>query len=256
MTPPPDADREPDADVLAELAARLLFPFLRTAARLAARFRLPLDRVTELTQLAYFQELRRRRPRDLSGVAADLGVSLRTAGTLSQKLKGDFLKPELDVRPLRELTALLLDGPQRRSRLLAAADDDERGRRERALDVLLGNGWVSARDDGDDPLLSLTGTLRSFVSDDLDRRLDGLSHQLEIVEQSAAQRFVLRNDDTARGRTWFFAARPDAVAALIEETVRELRHRVIDLEETALREGDYQRFGVTLAITPVEEDDR
>ena len=37
------------------------------------------------------------------GIMAALGISLRTAGTLNRRLKGDFLTAELEVRPLRAL---------------------------------------------------------------------------------------------------------------------------------------------------------
>ncbi len=87
----------------------------------------------------------------------------------------------------------------------------------------------------------------------LHRRLDGLNHQLDILVSSVHQRFHVGNDDSARARSWFFAAREADVTPFIEETVRTLRHGAIDLEETALAEGDYRRFGVTVAITPVEE---
>ena len=89
---------------------------------------------------------------------------------------------------------------------------------------------------------------------DLDRRFDGLNHQLSILAASVQQRFLVGNDQSARARSWFFAARDADVAPFIEHMVRELRHGAIDLEENALASGPYRRFGVTLAIAPVEVD--
>lgn len=246
-------DQGPDAVV--ELSARLLFSFLRGAARLAARFHMPLPRLVELAQLAYFEELRRRSPRDLAAVADELGVSLRTAGTLNKKLKGDFLAPELEVEPLRALTDVLLDGPRLRSQLLAGLSDEDQPRLLRSLQLLTDNGWLEVDGDEEDPRYALQTELRSFVSDDLDRRIDGLNHQLDILVASVRQRFVAGNDETARARSWFFAARDDDVPEFIERTVRELRHGAIDLEESALTDGSYRRYGVTVAITPVEEEE-
>ena len=243
---------ETPSEAVVGLSGRLLFSLLRGAARLAARFHLPLDRFTELAQLAYFQEHRKRSPRDLSAVADELGVSLRTAGTLNKKLKGDFLAPELEVEPLRALTDVLLDGPRTRQELTDHLDDEDAARISRALELLIDNGWLEVT--GDDERYALQTELRSFVSDDIDRRIDGLNHQLDILVSSVRERFIAGNDQTARARSWFFAAREEDVPKFIEQTVRELRHGAIDLEESALTSGDYRRFGVTVAITPVEEE--
>lgn len=248
-----DPGAEPSAAI--ELVGRMLFAFLRGAAKLAARFEVPMDRFTELAQLAYFQERRRQAPRDLGQVARQLGVSLRTVGSLNKKLRGNFLAPEDEVEPLRQLTDLLLDGPQDRDALLQALDAIDPIRVQRSLAMLEQYGWldVDGPDEGN-PRYALKTRHRSFVSDDLDRRFDGLNHQLSILNASAQQRFLAGNDETARARSWFFAAREADVAPFIEHMVRELRHGAIDLEETALASGSYRRFGVTLAIAPVEVD--
>ncbi|MEZ4317588.1 MAG: hypothetical protein R3F61_08785 [Myxococcota bacterium] len=240
-------------EAVVTLSSRLLFSFLRGAARLATRADLPLDRFVELAQLAYFQELRRDSPRDLASVARRLGVSLRTAGSLNRRARGDFFTPETDVEPLRDLTARLLDGPVRLSVLMGEqGDDEEIVRLERSLHLLRESGWL-VYSDHEDPEIGLATRLRSFVSDDIERRLDGLNHQLDILVASVHQRFHVGNDTSARARSWFFAAREADVSPFIEETVRTLRHGAIDLEESALAQGSYRRFGVTIAITPVED---
>jgi hypothetical protein len=242
------------SDQVVELSARLLFSLLRSAARLAARFDLPLDRLVELTQLAYFQEIRRDAPRDMGRVARKLGVSLRTAGSLSKKMRGDFLAPEVQVQKLRKLTGILLDGPLKKSALLPAMTDGDSIALERALKLLEENDWLSVSGQADDPTYALKTTLRSFVSDDLNRRIDGLNHQLDILTASIQQRFLAGNDKTARARSWFFAARDEDIPGFIEETVKDLRHGAIDLEEAALKTDTYKRYGVTIAITPVGEE--
>ena len=233
----------------------MLFAFLRGAAKLAARFEVPMDRFVELAQLAYFQERRRQSPRDLGLVARKLGVSLCTVGALNKKLRGNFLAPEEEVEPLRQLTDALLDGPRHRGALLDVLDEVDPDRLARSLALLEQYGWLDVQDqDGVDPRYALKTRHRSFVSDDLDRRFDGLNHQLSILAASVQQRFLVGNDQSARARSWFFAARDADVAPFIEHMVRELRHGAIDLEENALASGPYRRFGVTLAIAPVEVD--
>jgi hypothetical protein len=249
----PESQPNGGVDSVVELAGRLLFSMLRSSARLAARFDLPMERWVELAQLAYFQEIRQRSPRDMGRAARRLGVSLRTAGSLNKKLRGDFLVPELEVKPLRDLTNFLLDGPRRHSELAAMFDADQGVWLERSLHLLTEYGWLEVDGEDADRRYALKTEFRSFVSDDLNRRIDGLDHQLDILVSSVQERFVSGNDDTARARSWFFAARDQDVPAFIDQTVRALRHGAIDLEESALNEGPYRRYGVTLAITPVEE---
>src|SRR5438874_39085 len=94
----------------AALALRLVYSLLRAAVRIAARFGLAMDRLLDLAQLAYFEEHRRRAPRDLAQVARQLDLSVRTTGTLHRRFKSDFFAAEREVEPVRRATAVLLKG--------------------------------------------------------------------------------------------------------------------------------------------------
>lgn len=235
--------------VLVELAARLVYSLLKAAVGMAARFGLPLDRLIELTQIAYFEEHRRGAPRDLATVAAQLGVSLRTAGTLNKKLKGEFFAPERDVEPIRRLTGLLTGRDMSLGELRRGTLDLDPDQLRRALRFLIDNGWVEEVD----ARYRIQKTHRSFVTADIDRRIDALNNQIDILSRSVWSGFIEGEQLLSRGRSWVFAARQRDIPEFIERTLSTLRHSAIDLEQAALDEGTFTRYGVTLAFAPIEE---
>lgn len=231
------------------LPSRLVFSLLQAAARLAARVEMPLGQITDLLRTAYFLEYRRRHPRDLAQVAEKLGVSLRTVGTLNRELKGPFYAPETAVEPVRRVTTALLGRPSTVEALVDATGLEVAEVR-RALAQLQEVGWV---EEGDG-VFGLSTTLRSYVTDDLQRRVDGVNHQLAIIADSVWARFVRGNTETATGRSWSFVGRPERVHAALDRVVAQLRAEAVELEEDALAEGVRDRFAMTFAITPLEDD--
>lgn len=236
---------------LVEQSSRVVYSLLKLVARTAARFRLPIDRLTELTRLAYFEELRRQAPRDLDFVARSLGVSYRTAVNLNRAARADFFRPEKEIEPLRRVSAVLVGQARSRDELRDALDDLDDATVDRALGLLEQSGWV-VRDEED--RYAIATALRSYVSDDLDRRIDGLNNHMEVLADSVWARFVEGASETALGRTWVFVARPEDVAEFARQTALAVRHGAVDVEEAALKEGARERFGVTLAFAPLKED--
>lgn len=239
-----------DHEAIEELPSRLVFSLLQAAVRVAARVHMPLDRITELLRTAYFVEYRRRHPRDLDAVAEKLGVSLRTAGTLNRSLKGDFFAPETRVEPLRLITGALLGQP-RTADELEALTGLELAEVKRAIRHLEEVEWATVNEQQQ---VVLSGRFRSYLNDDRQARVDGINHQMAIVADSVWGRFIRRNDQTAAARTWAFAARPEDVEALISRLLPELRAQAIAMEEGALAEGTRVRYGLTVAVAPVEEE--
>jgi hypothetical protein len=245
---PPASERTPE---LVEQSSRVVYSLLKLVVRTAARFRLPIDRLIELTRLAYFEELRRQAPRDLDFVARSLGVSYRTAVNLNRAARADFFRPEKEIEPLRRVCAVLVGQALTRQALTEALDDLDDVTIDRALALLEDSGWIT-RDA--EERYALGATLRSYVSDDLSRRIDGLNNHMEVLADSVWARFVEGAPETALGRTWVFVGRPEDVAAFARKTALAVRHDAVDVEETALKEGGKQRFGVTLAFAPIKED--
>ncbi len=245
----PNPETSSLGDSLVAHSSRIVFSLLRAAVRVAAGFGMPLTRVVQLTQLAYFAELRRDRPRDLAGIAEQLGVSLRTAGTLNRKLRTGFFAPENEVEPMRTVTAALLGSDLRLDELVHATGLDE-PTLARATRLLVEHGWV--QDDGG--VLRMRRGVRSFVAPDASRRIDGLNNQMDVLASSVRHRFAAEPAPTAAGRSWVFAAQRADFTGFVDETVAHMRHRAVDLEEAALRRGTLERYGVTIAFAPVQEE--
>lgn len=241
------ATTQPDGAV--GLPARLVFSLLQAAARLAARVAMPLGQLTDLLRTAYFLEYRRRHPRDLATVAEKLGVSIRTAGTLNRELKGDFFTPETAVEPVRRVTTALLGRPLTLDGLSAETGLDA-AEVKRAVAQLVELGWVEVTGDS----VRLSTSLRTYVTDDLQRRIDGVNHQLAVIADSVWARFVRGNGETATGRTWSFVAKPEEVERAVAVTLAQLREQAVALEDSALADGVRERFAITVAVTPIEED--
>ena len=244
-TNPQDPARAP-----VELASRLIYSLFKAAVRLAARFSFSKTRLVDLLELAYFAELRQHAPRDLQAIAKQLDLSLRSVAALSKKLKSDFFKPESEIAPLRAITAALTNKEMsflELQKLLAAQIDQ--ATIERGLTFLQQCDWVREKNG----VYSLTTTLRSFVSDDWLKRIDGLNHQMTIIAESVRERFIAGNDTTAVARNWVFTADQEAIKQFIAETVTNIRHKAVDLEELALAKNLHDRFAISIAITPYKE---
>lgn len=239
---------EPQGEAIVELSSRLVYSLLKAAVRVAAGFGMPLQRLTQLAQTAYFEELRRTNPRDLQAVADQLGVSVRTAGTIHRRLKGAFFAPENEVAPLRAVTGALLSGARTQAELATATDLDDDALR-RALRLLGEHGWVER----EGPRFRVATGIRSFVTDETMRRVDGLNNQMDVLAGSVWARFVDPKPG-AGARTWVFAARPQDFEQLMADTVHRMRHDAVDLEERALPGPGWVRFGVTVAFAPVLEE--
>ena len=53
----------------------------------------------------------------------------------------------------------------------------------------------------------------------------------------------------------YIAAKPEDVAELLQRTTASLRAEAVALEERALAEGVDDRFGITVAFAPLEEEE-
>lgn len=238
-----------NSEELVELSSRLVYSLLKAAVKMAARFDMSMDRMLQLAQLAYFEELRRGAPRDLGAVAKRLGLSLRSVSSLNRRFKKDFFKPETEIAPLRDLTRALLRGPQTLE-ALSAATEHEAEKLERGLRLLQENGWV--HQDGEQYVMS--AGLRSFMDDTMKRRIDGLNNQMEIIASSVWARFV-DAEETAAGRSWAFAAEPKALKSMFEKLTRNIRLDAIDVEEQALQKDVFDRYGITIAVAPLPDEE-
>jgi hypothetical protein len=251
FAPRPSGDALPDATTVESLTSRLVFSLLHAAVRLAARVQLPLDRLTELLRSAYFVEYRRRHPRDLAAIADKLGVSLRTAGTLNRAMNDAFFAPETRVEPIRRVTGALL-GASRSPEELVRLTGLEAPEVDRVLVHLTEVGWVDLGEGN----VTLSGSFRSHVAEDLGARVDAINHQMSVVADSVHQRFLLGGVATAGARTWSFAARPEQVGEMMDRVFQTLRAEAVALENDAMHDAHPARFGLTVAIAAQPPEER
>ena len=238
----------PEEVAVARLPSRLVYSLCKAAARVAASSRMPMAELLDLMELAYFEEVRRQHPRELGSVAAQLGLSLRSVGSLHRRLKDAFFAAERAHAPTRRVSSILLSGARSLPEIVAAAPELEPTQVRRAVKALEARGWIT-RNSG---RYALVARLRSYVDDQLSARIDALNNQMEIIASSVWARFV-GGVDSAIGRSWVFAARAADLQPFIEQTMRALRHGAIDLEESALAAGTFARHGVTISFAPIED---
>ncbi len=230
-----------------ELSSRLLFALLRPAIHLAARFGVALPSLLKLVELAYFEELRSRHPRDMRAVAKALGMSLRTTAELSKRHRSLFMVREAELERARRITETLTTEGQNVG-AIAAALELELPELEAQLQALQALGWV--RRNGD--TVSVSQLYRGFLDDTLDARLDGLHNQLDVLTEAVWNGFVDPPQEAIHTRTWVFHAEGAALQEMVKATVLRIRHDAVELEESAFSTGMGQRYGVTMSVTPME----
>lgn len=241
-----------DAPSPIELQRRLVYAALRPVVRLARRFHFPLKALQELTRLAYYEELRRGHGLPQTRIAEVFDKSLRTITSLERELKGDFLSPQRAVERARRV-----EGACQTPRTVADVADElglAPADVARTLEGLVGAGRVRREGDGyvTDP------SYQSLVDATLPNRLDGLTHQLDVVTDAVIARF-LAHDQPALARTLSFQGTDATIQALAEDIARLIRARAGEAEEAALTSGERPRpFGLTVALapqTPEHEED-
>ncbi len=237
-----------------ELQRRLLYAALRPAVRLAQRFHVPLKTLEALTRLAYYEALRRDGGLPQTRIAEVFDKSLRTITSLERELRGDFLAPQRAVERARDAEAAC-QTPKTADEVAHALGLPTVDA-QRILDGLVGAGRVTqegARYVTDPAYHSLVGAA-------LPSRLDGLTHQLDVITDAVIARF-LAHDEPALARTLAFMGTDATIAALSEDLATLIRTRCGEAEEAALSAGvPVRAFGLTVALaatapaTPDEED--
>lgn len=238
-----------------EFQRRLVFSLLKPAVRLARRFRLPLKDFEHLCRLACFEEYRRRGGLSHADLSRTFGLSLRTIGNLERAYRADFFAPERELAQRRRVEDALRAG---HATVAAVADvvKVDAAEAERLLEVLVAGGRVQ-RDGspGEAARYRLDPAYRNLMRADLDARVDGVNHQLDVMFETLRCR-LLGDDGPALGRTLSFQGRDEDVAAMAETLVRALRAACGDVDDRAQEHGGDRAFAVTLALAPVGEDER
>jgi DNA-binding XRE family transcriptional regulator len=240
---------------IAELERRLLSALLQPVVSMCRRFRVPLSELEGLSRLAYYEALRDGAGATQAEVAAVFGTSLRTVVGVEKRLRSRFEEDEAELTLWRQVEAAIGAVP-----VTANAVATELGanvaRVQRALSGLVATGQATLTEPEDAAVTYVASErFHALVRADLVARIDGLKHQLEVVEGAVTSRFL--GDDAggpAVARTLAFVGTPEDVEAMATALVKAMRMHAIEVEEKALAGDTYARYGVTLALAPTRKD--
>ena len=234
-----------------EYKQRIVYSLLRAAARVGLRLRLPLDQMTDLMRMAFFQEAREANGLELGQIAALFGKSLRTVSSLHNRFRGDFFAPERDRQLRREIAALLERGPCGVADIAEAFADHSSVEVAAAVDDLVRERIVLR----DADRLRRNPEAHDFFSEgDIVGRVDGLNRTMDILAEAAFRRLLEASPDpAATARSFVFAAEPDEFRRLIDEVLTRIRDQAIAADEAARRGEAPRMHAITLAATPMED---
>ncbi|MBN1946775.1 MAG: hypothetical protein JW797_13955 [Bradymonadales bacterium] len=233
-----------------EFPARIIFGLLRPAVRIARHFNLSLKKLSGYLEMAYIDQLQREEKLSNSEIGQIIDKSMRTVGYLLQRYRGDFLVSAEDTALLRTVEAEILRGSQTRTSLESILQANERDRLPWALRTLCESGRVHRLVDSQEDRYEVSNRLCSWVSADIERRIDGLNHQMEATASAVFSRFIREDNGTSAVRTYSFLARSEQIGPMIEQLIQTLRAQCIQMEEEALEKGDGNRYLVTFALAP------
>lgn len=206
--------------------------------------------------MAYFEEVRIRGLATQAETAALMGKSLRTVGGLERHYKMGFLAPEVALERGREVEGALDEVEARAlAQVQRRVPHIEAFEVERLLESLaVAQRVVCERGEGGGLRYRLNPAFVSLVREDLDAQLDGLLHQLDVIVAAVRTRFLSASEaPSMKARTLSFVADPEAMEALGDEFVLELRRRCVEAEESALKRNQRDRYAVTFVLTPLPD---
>jgi hypothetical protein len=233
-----------------EYKQRVVYALLKGAARVGVRLRLPLKQVTALLQMAYFEEARNTEGMKLEAIADLFSKSLRTVSSLNRRFRGDFFSPEGEVSFRRAIAALVNHGPKPVAALQAAFPEVTESALAAALEDLSREGIVRVQDG----LVHRNPDAHAFLDHGgVAARIDGLNRVQDVVAQAVWTRLI-EDDATALARTYVFHASPEDYQALLDEVAALVKGRAIAADGVYEQTKQGQKFGITLAGAPMEED--
>lgn len=233
-----------------EFPARIICGLLKPAVRIARHYNLPLKKLTGYLEMTYIDQLQREEKLSNGEIAQIIDKSIRTVGSLLQRYRGDYLVQAEDIALLRAVEAEILRGSQSRADLESILPAADRDRLPWALRTLCESGRVRRVVDRDDERYEASQHLSSWVSADIEGRIDGLNHQMEATASAVFSRFIREENGTSAVRTYSFLARSEQVGRMIEQLIQSLRSQCVEVEEDALESGGGTRYLVTFALAP------
>lgn len=238
-----------------ELRQRAVYSLFRPAVRLARRFRVPLKRLAQWLQIAYFHELRQQ-GLTLKEIADRLDVGMRKAAELSRQMKGQFCRPEFEHGLPRRIEFMLWAETLSRARIhqLMRTDGINEDEVEAAIDRLLEERRIRPVE-GKKDVLTVTSTRARLVSPPWMARIDGLNNLVANLGRVTEDR-VLNQRPTALLRTLSFRLRPEDVVELRDLYETVLSPRLAELEKRASERSDALSMSLSILWAVEQEPEK
>lgn len=210
---------------------RVLFSTLVPMARLATRLQLPLRRVKQLAELAYYQEARQRGLK-MAEIQEVMSVGFSKVGTMSRQLKDYHGALGSDFSLQRRILLLLWAVPLTEKHLIGAFPDSEPHEVQEALREMVQQGRLKVIP-GRTERFELVAQHNQLLQDHWFARLGALDSLLSSVIQVVEARFFGRGQEAAFVRTLNFRARPQDLWKLEKFYRESLFALVQELDEAA-----------------------
>ena len=194
-----------------DVSERIAFAALGPLARIASRIALPLRRAKQLTELAYYQEARRRgfKIREIQDL---MSVGFSKAGSLSRQLKDYFSEPDLEIGLQRRVLLLLWGVPLTRKRIASALEGYDADEVNRTIDRMVEEGRLEEVP-GRTTRYQVVVNHQSLVEDRWIARVEALNSLMTTLAQTVEARFFA-SDDRAFVRNLSFRVRPEDLPKL------------------------------------------
>jgi hypothetical protein len=234
-----------------EYRQRVVYSLFRAVARVGVRLRMPIDEVSALLQMAYFEEAREAQRLDLAGIADLFGKSLRTISSLHNKYRKGFFAPERDVEFRRAIAAEVNRGSKTLDELEQIFSRRTRADLEIALADLVREKRIlkvgeKYRRNPEDHIF--------FNEADIVARVDGMNRQQDIIAETVFKRLLdpeSANGDPVAARSFVFKAKPEELKAALDELLKQVLNTAIELDENAAEAGAQSEHGLTIAVAPM-----
>lgn len=212
-----------------ELRLRVAYSLLRPVARLARRYVIPLETLTDFFELACYHELKRAE-HTLAEAADHLGVSRRKVAQLSKRLKTNFLAPEQEYGLPRRIEYMLWAGPMTEGRIHQSMPDRDDEAIDDALDELVAQERVEITRESPTVEYAVPDSEFRLYENNWMARIDGLNNLLENLTDAIVGRFF-EEDDRAFARTLNFRIREEDKEELERLYEEEIFERLAELEQ-------------------------
>ena len=231
-----------------EFGYRLVFSALKLAIKLALQFEMSIKKIHELTEMAYFEELRKQN-KTLKEIADILQITPRTAANYHNKFKSDFFVPEnIDGLAYRIETALYEKKKLPLSDIEQLFHEEEPQAVSSALKKLIKNECIE---------LELGMYKRSqkhniLLQDEFDSKIAGFNNQINTIYETVWNRIVNNDKENSMARTFKFESNTTQVKIMNSAVIEFLRDAVITSEKNVLQQNDTHTYELTIAVTKTQ----